>query len=250
MKFSVRFTLFLLSFIYGALGMAQYEQHLFIAANDTLPYRLLKPEVNLEGPFPLVLFLHGAGERGRDNVKHTQYIDKLFLDSAHRQKFPCYLVAPQCPPEVKWTDMKWKETEHRQSAEPTWPIKRTKHLVDSLIRVLNVDTSRIYVTGLSMGGYGTFDFCARYGKVVAAAAPVCGGYDVNAIYAMEHISFRMYHGAQDMVVPVANSQKMAEAMRKKKIDVQYIELPEVKHDAWLNAYKSSELLEWLFSKRQ
>jgi predicted peptidase len=232
------------------LGMAQYEQHIFIAANDTLPYRLLKPEVNSEGPFPLVLFLHGAGERGRDNVKHTQYIDKLFLDPNNRQKFPCYVIAPQCPPEVKWTNMKWKETEHRQSSEPTWPIKRTKQLLDSLIHVLNVDTARIYVTGLSMGGYGTFDFCARYANMVAAAVPVCGGYDVRKVSEMQRISFRIYHGAKDMVVPVANSQKIVAAMRNNKMAVHYIELPEVKHDAWLNAYKSSELLEWLFSIRK
>ncbi len=244
------YKLILLLLFYSTLGMAQYEQHLFIAARDTLPYRLLKPVANRQGPFPLVLFLHGAGERGRDNIKHTQYIDKLFLDTTNRQKFPCYVVAPQCPPQLKWTDMKWKETTHRQSPEPTWPIKRAKELVDSLIHVLNIDTSRIYITGLSMGGYGTFDFCARYADIVAAAVPVCGGYDVQKVAAMQHISFRIYHGAKDLVVPVANSQKMVAAMRDKKMVVQYIELPEVKHDAWLNAYRSSELLEWLFSIRK
>jgi predicted peptidase len=246
----VYYKLVLLFLFYSILGMAQYEQHLFISAKDTLPYRLLKPEAKIEGPFPLVLFLHGAGERGRDNVKHTQYIDKLFLDSSNRQQFPCYVVAPQCPPEVKWTDMKWKETSHRQSTEATWPIKRAKQLVDSLVHTLNVDTSRIYVTGLSMGGYGTFDFCARYADIVAAAVPVCGGYDVSKTSDMQSVSFRIYHGAKDLVVPVANSQKMVAAMREQKMKVQYIELPEVKHDAWLNAYKSSELLEWLFSIRK
>jgi len=76
---------------------------------------------------------------------------------------------------------------------------------------------------------------------------VCGGYDVQKVADMQRISFRIYHGAKDLVVPVANSQKMVAAMRSMKMAVQYIELPEVKHDAWLNAYKSSELLEWLFS---
>jgi predicted peptidase len=86
--------------------------------------------------------------------------------------------------------------------------------------------------------------------MVAAAVPVCGGYDKHKVLAMQHISFRIYHGAKDLVVPVANSQNIVAAMRNNKMAVHYIELPEVKHDAWLNAYKSSELLEWLFSIRK
>jgi predicted peptidase len=241
---------FVALFFVTLFGSAQvaYEKKLFLDSKDTLRYKLLRPGSKFAGQkVPLIIFFHGAGERGSDNESQTIHIDKLVRDSSVRADFGFFLIAPQCPADKKWSNLDWKKKKHVQPADPSWAMKLVHKLVDSLKKVLDIDTTRIYVTGMSMGGYGTWDYCARYPKEVAAAVPVCGGYDFDTAKKIKNISFWVFHGAQDKVVPVENSRGMVNGLKKAKANVKYTELAGVGHGAWLEAYKDTSILKWMFS---
>jgi predicted peptidase len=156
--------------------MSLFDKLLFLNKGDTLPYRLLKP-VNPESKdlFPLVIFLHGAGERGTDNETQIQHITDLFLDERNRGKYPCYLVAPQCPKKDKWANYKNAGGEVLMNESPTRSMQLVIDLIEKVIKEYPIDQNRIYITGLSMGGFGTWDLMARYPDKFAAAVPICGG---------------------------------------------------------------------------
>ena len=119
------------------LCQAQHDSPLLYGKYRILPYRLLRPSSPNPDPKPLVVFLHGIGERGKDNVKNTKVISPLFLDSVNRQTYPCYLLIPQCPKGKVWTTSS--------------VVKTVNNLIDSVTNSENVDRNRIYITGLSMG---------------------------------------------------------------------------------------------------
>ena len=244
-----RIYLFLLfSITLTAYSQIKYEKYLFIRGTDTIPYKLMRPEKKFsEKKLPLIIFFHGAGERGNDNERQTLLgIDKLFADSVTRNNFPCYVIAPQCPRDKKWADMDWTKIIHEQTTKATPPMSLTHKLADSLKKILNIDTTKIYVTGLSMGGFGTWDYCARYPGEVAAAVPVCGGYDVKAVGKMKAIPFWVFHGDADKLVKIENARQMVDALKKLKANVKYSELPGLGHGAWTEAYKDDSILKWMF----
>ncbi|GIV36279.1 MAG: phospholipase [Cyclobacteriaceae bacterium] len=239
--------IFLLSLMITSKAMPQqntgFEKLTFVSETDTLPYRLLRPErAKVNKKYPLVVFLHGAGERGRDNEINLKYITPLFLNEINRKKFPAYVVVPQCPPGIWWAPQNWGEPGHT-------PAHTVIKLIDSLAIQFNIEKNRIYLMGLSMGGNGTWYLLATYPEKFAAGVPICGWGNPRLIPAMKNVPVWVFHGDADPVVPVDRSRELVNAIRQAGGNPRYTEYPGVGHDSWTPALSEPELLKWLFSKR-
>jgi predicted peptidase len=227
-----------------------FDKHIFLSQGDTLPYRLMKPMTqNPKAKYPLVLCLHGAGERGRDNELNLKHVTALFIDSANRIKYPAFVLVPQCPPQARWVDVDWRAESHRMPAKPSPSMRAVIELVEQISKQYPIDKTRIYVTGLSMGGYGTWDIICRKPDFFAAAVPVCGGGDEAQVPKIKHIPIWVFHGSQDGIVKVQRSRNMVQALKEQGSSVLYTEYPDVQHDSWKPAYQDPKLAEWLFSQK-
>ena len=226
-----------------------FEKKVFISKpGDTLLYRLLRPVKSDSAKFPLVIFLHGAGERGRDNTSQLKNCPMHFASNMNRKIFPCYIIAPQCPPGCKWVDVDWKLPSHVIPKQPSVYLARTMLLVDSLVKNLNIDPDRIYITGISMGGFGVWDAISRWPDKFAAAVPVCGGGDTAKAAVVKDIPIWDFHGDQDNVVMTSRSRDMIAAIKKAGGNPKYTEYTGTGHNAWDKAYSERELYLWLFSQ--
>lgn len=223
-----------------------FDKLLYINNNDTLPYRLLKP-VNPQSKktFPLVIFLHGVGERGTDNEAQIKHIIEPFLDPKNRSRHACYVVAPQCPEKMKWASY---GRDGQMQENPTLPMQLLIELIDKIEKEFPIDQSRIYVTGLSMGGYGTWDLIARFPHRFAAAVPICGGGDSKTAQQIKNIPVWAFHGALDNVVQPSQSRTMIKALQDAGGKPGYTEYPDVEHDSWIYAYREPHLMPWLFDQ--
>lgn len=216
-----------------------------------LPYRLMKPDgYDPAKKYPLVIFLHGAGERGTDNDKQLIHCVPQFASKKYREKYPCFLIAPQCPDEARWVEVDWSAMSHVQPKEPSEPGRLTLELIAAIQKEFSIDAKRIYLTGLSMGGFGTWDLLARRPELFAAAVPVCGGADETTAEKIKHIPTWAFHGAKDDVVKPERSQRMIAALEKAGARPWYTEYPDVGHDSWNPAYKDPELFRWLFAQKK
>lgn len=221
------------------------------AAGKSLPYRLLKPDnYDPKQIYPLVLFLHGAGERGTDNEKQLVHGVAGFASAENRVKYPCFLMAPQCPSAARWVEVDWSADSHKQPEQPSEPMQLTLELLDALSKEFSIDSKRIYVTGLSMGGYGTWDIIGRRPDCFAAAAPVCGGGDETQAARIAKLPIWAFHGAKDGVVKPARSRNMIDALKKAGGDPKYTEYPTIGHNAWTPAYQDPEMFRWLFAQKK
>jgi predicted peptidase len=229
-----------------------YEPREFVGSNKlTLKYRLLKPIGYVHGKkYPLVLFLHGAGERGDDNELQLVHGAFDFADPQRRAKFPCYLLFPQCPNEQKWSDVDWTLESSELPLTPSPAMQSTKELVDEMIENAGVEPSRVYLTGLSMGGFGVWDAIARYPTLFAAAAPICGGGDPKTATNFSRLPIWCFHGDADPVVKVRRSREMVDALKSIGSRVQYSEYPGVEHDSWTVTYSNPKFYEWLFAQQK
>lgn len=250
-------TTFLMLHSFFSNGQNVYEKNIFITqSGDTLPYRILYPEhYDPAKTYPLVLFLHGAGERGKDNEKQLTHGAGLFLQEKNRLEFPAIVVFPQCPPESYWASVRSERKEmpyvfHFDYSRPsTWPLEASVALVKKIRMEEGVDKDRIYLMGLSMGGMGTFEILARHEGLFAAAVPVCGGADLNYSEKLESTPLWIFHGENDKVVDVKNSREIYSKLKSGKGNVRYTEYPGVGHDSWNNAFAEPQLLPWMFSNR-
>jgi predicted peptidase len=176
----------LLSLFSISIGLAQdfslYEKKTYIENGDTLRYRILLPQdFNMKSKYPLIVFLHGSGERGNDNEKQLVHGGDLFIRSNIRYAYPAIVIFPQCPEGQSWANFRsaYDSAGNRQfdfmpGAEPTMPMQLVQGLITRTIKEFPVDKTRVYVGGLSMGGIGTFDLAARQPSLFAAAFPICG----------------------------------------------------------------------------
>jgi predicted peptidase len=174
--------------------------------------------------YPLVLCLHGAGERGTDNQIQIDVhrLATSWADSVNQKKYPCFVVAPQCPLDNRWVDADWSPGFHRIAQVPVSNEALTvMDLIDSLIEEFSVDTNRLYITGLSMGAQGTWDILARYPNKFAAAIPMSGGGDSTRALQMKHIPMWVFHGEKDTTVPVSASRQMVLAMENQGLTAYY-----------------------------
>lgn len=249
-----------ISFLPGtAQDLSQFKKETYVStAGLQLPYRILFPEnYDKTKKYPVVLFLHGAGERGTDNEKQLVHGSKLFIDPANRKAHPAIIIFPQCPEEGYWSSVDVNRntspfTLEFDYAKPITPaLQAAIELLQKTIGNEGVDRSRIYIAGLSMGGMGTFEAVYRYPDLFAAAVPICGGADVNAYdKRVSKIPFRVFHGAQDAVVDVNHSKKIVDKLKILNTSVEYIEYPAVNHNSWDNAFAEPDFLEWMFRKKR
>ena len=217
----------------------------------TLPYRLMKPEnYDATKKYPLVVYLHGAGERGADNAKQMNLGVPQFASQANREKHPCFLIAPQCPENEKWVDVDSRADSHMIPKEMTEPSRLTIALIKALTKEFSIDEKRIYITGLSMGGFGTWDLVARYPDLFAAAVPVCGGADEATAEKIKEVPIWAFHGGKDDIVKTARSRNMIAALEKAGGKPKFVEYPDIGHDAEGPAYKDATMFEWLFAQKK
>jgi predicted peptidase len=217
-------------------------------------YRLLLPPQAAAGvaaKFPVVLFLHGAGERGADNEAQLKYLPRWLAEAAARDRHPCHVVAPQCRADHRWVDVGWAAGESTpQSAQPTVDLAAASAALDHVLALDSADPDRVYLTGLSMGGYGTWDLAARMPERFAAILPICGGGDERTAARLVGLPIWCFHGDADKAVPVERSRSMIAAVRAAGGDPKYSELPDVGHDSWTPAYRDPAVLDWLFAQRR
>jgi predicted peptidase len=233
--------------------LARYEARTHTdAAGKTLLYRLFKPDpYDRTHRYPLILFLHGAGGRGNDN--QSQILDGDLTAAGYatesiQSQYPCFILAPQCPTDQRWVEVDWSAQTHTQPSHPSDGLRLTMELLSHLQQESSIDPHRLYITGLSMGGYATWDLITRYPTLFAAAVPICGGGDETTAHRILRLPIWAFHGAQDPAVPVARSRNMVSAIRRLGGTVMYTEYPNVDHHSWLHAYTEPDLLPWLFSQ--
>lgn len=227
------------------------------ANGETLPYRLFVPaNYDPQKKYPLIVFLHGAGERGSDNEAQLVHAQVLrFVRDDVQAKHPCFLVAPQCPAPKKGQQSRWVEVDWGLKTPHETPaiskgMQLTVELLDALTKQYSIDPDRRYVTGLSMGGYGSFDLCIRRPHDIAAAMPICGGADDSKAKQIAHIAFWIFHGGADTVVPVGRSRSIVEALKAAGANPRYTEYPGVGHGCWAKAYQEPDMVEWLFAQKR
>jgi len=219
------------------------------AGGKKLLYRWFKPaNYDEKQKYPLVLFLHGAGERGEDNQAQTKHGVKYFLQN--QAKYPCFIAAPQCPSKLQWVDTPWGNLKHAIPAQPTDPMQGAIDLVAALEKEYPaIDPKRLYVTGLSMGGFGTWDLISRQPRTFAAAVPVCGGADEAQAARIAKVPVWVFHGGADDVVKTVRSRNIVAALKAAGGAPKYTEYPGVGHGCWDQAYGEAELFPWLFAQK-
>ena len=206
--------------------------HLSLSYN--LPYRTYFPENYDERKtkFPIVFFLHGVGERGENlDLVETHGIPKLIKNG---KKFPFITVAPQCPFN-QW----WSRSEM---------IKSLINLVEKVVQKYDVDDSRVYITGLSMGGFGTIALANERPDLFAAALPVCGGADFSDYSNLKSLPIWFFHGSEDDEHPASYSEKIYNALKDQNKDVKLTIYDGVGHNSWDLTYDNQEIYDWLLSK--
>lgn len=180
--------------------------------------------------WPLLLFLHGAGERGRDlEILKRQGIPK---EIEQGRKLPFVVVSPQCPPNERWN------------------IFALEALIERMVREHRIDPDRIYLTGLSMGGFGVWGLALRHPERYAAILPICGGGEARYAAPLRDLPVWAFHGDQDPVVPLERSQEMIEAIKAAGGSPRFTVYPGVKHDSWTETYANPEVYAWLLSHRR
>jgi len=198
-----------------------------------LNYLLFLPQnYNLapQQKWPLILFLHGAGERGDDlELVRKHGIPKIV---EQREDFPFIVVSPQCPEDSRWTDQQ----------------EALIALIDQVLAKYSVDPDKVYLTGLSMGGTGTWALAMAYPKRFSAVIPICGKGDPSGVCVLKDIPVWVFHGAKDDVVPPENSEKMVNALKECGGKVQFTLYPDAGHDSWTATYDNPEFYSWLLNQ--
>ncbi len=219
----------------------------------SLPYRLYVPDgYDPQKRYPLVLFFHGAGERGtgNDHLFHGGSILQHLLTEEARRDYPCLILAPQCPEDSQWVLASWTPGIYRHERIEKSPyMTATEELLDRLIAEYAVDESALYVTGISMGGFATWDLISRYPDRFAAAIPVCGGIDPTYMDALKGFPIRTFHAKDDGTVSCVGTAK-ADKLLREHGDFLYTEYPDGGHLIWDRAYATPGLKDWLFAQKR
>jgi predicted peptidase len=251
----------------------------------TYRYRLVEPSAEAlakaDGKLPLVVFLHGSGERGSDNTAQLKHFAGWTATDEFQSRAPSFVLAMQCPADETWTPIDLKAFAERgefpkMQPEPTRALRAVMQAMDEIIATRPVDRDRIYLTGLSMGGFGAFELAARRPELFAAVVPICGGGDPTTAPTLARTRFFIVHSNHDPVVPNALSREMSRqiglasqrALQEARTRARtanppqpsppripnpaYREFDGVGHDCWTPAYKFGDdgVLDWMFGKRR
>jgi predicted peptidase len=248
----------LVSTMVTAQWQSKYEQKTLVDGADTLRYRIMYPKnFDQSKKYPVILFLHGAGERGRDNESQLVHGGKLFATDYLQQRFPAIVIFPQCSKESYWSNVDVDRSTYpiklnfNYGGGPTTPLRMVMELLDNTLQQPYSDDDRVYLMGLSMGGMGTFELLSRRPNTFAAAVPICGGGDPNSVstYA-ENTPLWVFHGAQDNVVNPLQSMEMVTALLKAGVFPKFTMYDFANHNSWDPAFVEPDLLPWLFSHRR
>ena len=229
-----------------------FKKQNYISGDVSLPYGIYIPKnYDCGETYPLLVFLHGAGERGDDNhLQLTVALQRMF-DNPQSPVYDSIVIAPQCPLEEQWVNAPFDCGNYSvaETPESIW-LEAVCGIIRDCICDYNVDKNRIYVTGISMGGNGTWDMLCRHGNRIAAGMPVCGGGDPTYARKLKNIPIRTFHGSEDGAVPTEGTRKMFAALKKAgSTAISYTELDGMDHGIWDLVYSDTENLEWLFDQR-
>lgn len=231
-----------------------YLDTAWIESEDTLRYRMLLPtDFRLSQQYPVVLFLHGMGERGTDNQTQLTHGSTLFSDSI--DQYPAIVIFPQCPPTDYWANLdrsgfdsdSLRLFQYRLNENPHPSLKLVMGLLDNLIHQPYVDPSRIYLSGLSMGAMGSFDILWRMPNTFAVCMPICGSGPIEQAQVFQQTPFWIFHGGQDRTVATRHSIEMVDTLRVLNANVRFTLYPEANHNSWDSAFAEPEFLKWMFS---
>lgn len=256
-SFFILLSLSMSSTVVSAQDFQLFKKHVHITTEgDTVPYRLLLPEhYDSLRQYPIILFLHGAGERGDDNEAQLTHGASSFLKDTNRSKHPSIVIAPQCPKDSYWASVEVDRSQYPltltfdYTRDMTYALKAALDILDKTIVDKSADPKRVYITGLSMGGMGTFEAVYKRPELFAAAIPICGGGDDQAYSNMDiNTPFWIFHGDADQVVEVNHSRKLYDILKEQHTPVQYTEYPNVNHNSWDKAYREEMLFTWLYSQ--
>lgn len=218
---------------------------------EKFTYLILQPAKIEKGKqYPLVFFLHGAGERGNDVMKLLPHLPTQMSSPEWQEKFPCYMVIPQCRADRLWMNQPWGEKEFKPLDEkPNAQMQMAIEVLQRSLETLPIDRNRVYLTGLSMGGYGSWELAMRRPELFAAVAPVCGGGDESKATSLKGIPIWTAHGDADTVVWPVRTRRMVEAIKAAGGDVKYTEYPGVGHNSWTRFYADPKgVIPWMFQQ--
>ncbi len=256
MTLSSRFHLFILCALLLSPLRAEkpeeaFETHTFQDGDFALNYRIyIPPDLKPGEKIPLVLFFHGAGERGDNNIRQLHHAIPGLFSFVKKNAIPAIIVAPQCPSGMQWVDVPWGGLSHTMPPKPSKPMHAAMALLQDCLKSLPVDDSRIYVCGISMGGFGTWDIVQREPETFAAALPVCGGGDTAEAPKLKELPIWTFHGDQDQTVKTSRSRDMIEAVKAGGGNPKYTEYPGVGHNSWTQTFANAEVLQWLFTQKK
>lgn len=214
-------------------------------------YRWSAPETIEPGKtYPLVLFMHGAGERGTDNTAHLKHGVRPIIEGTKKAGQPVFLIAPQCPTGRYWSPIDEEKKNLKEGAQDNALIEAVLELVEETKRKQPVDKKRFYVTGISMGGFATWDILGRIPKEIAAAIPICGGGDPKLAKKYKEVPIWAIHGDADPVVPVAATKGIVKALEEAGGKPKTTYYPGVKHESWTPAYDDPAVIQWMLDQKQ
>src|SRR5579871_6361157 len=227
-----------------------YEAHEFSGRDGKMPYRLLKPQsVEKDKKYPLVLILHGWGERGTDNKSQLKSFGAAFTKPAVREKFPCFVLLPQA--NESWIQHPKFENPIPLSPKPTNNLRMAMAILDQVKKKEAVDSDRLYLMGYSNGGCGVWELVERNPKLWAAAAPMAGAGDPKRIAVAKHLPIWAFHADKDNAVPLQRMEEMTTALREAHGDPLFSIYSSANHwDAREKGLGEPNLLPWMFAQRR
>ncbi len=223
----------------------------FQAIDGELPYRLYVPDDYSEGKtYPVLLFLHGAGERGSDNEAQLKNVIQKLFDDPTSPVYQSIVIVPQCPEGEQWVDTPWADGNYDiRYVEESNELGAVLNILDSIQSTYSVNENRIYVMGISMGGFGTWDLLMRHGDLFAAAIPICGGGDINGVYNLLDKPIYTCHGDADGTVPVEGTRELYQSIVEDGGEmITYEELAGYGHNVWDYVAEKEGLMDWLFAQ--
>ena len=222
------------------------------AQGATIPYRFAAPKAVEAGKkYPLVILFHGAGERGTNNVAQLVHGATDLLNYMKEKGIEGYFIAGQCPSGKQWVDTPWSLLSHTMPEKPSESMALMIGLIEKTMKELPVDRDQVLVTGISMGGYGTWDIVQRHPDWFAAAMPCCGGGDAALAWKIREVPIWAFHGDQDTVVPFKRSRNMVAVLWAIDGKIRYREYPGVGHNCWGATYADwDNVLSWFFAQRK
>lgn len=232
-----------------------YDVHNFAYcwSDNGMPYRYYVPEnYSNEYAYPVVLFLHGAGERGTDNESTLIHVLQDWFNDTTSPIYQSIIIVPQCPKGEQWVNTPWENGSYDSDAVgESDAIKEALAILDEICETDSVNRDRIYVAGLSMGGYGTWNLLMNHSDIFAAGMPMCGAADPSKADILKDIPIYAFHGDKDGVVPVSGTREIVAAIKAAGGEkIFYEEVPGVAHDVWKPAAARLDILRLMMEQRK